>query len=155
ETFGVSPSGAWLAERVWEPDVPSALAGAFPGYLWTILDDAHFRSAGVADEAMWGSYVADDQGFAIDVFRTEQGPRYRLPFQEGESVIAYLREHATEAGDRLGTMGDDGEKFGAWPDTFEHCWGRGRWVERFFEALEANASWLSTVRPSDWLDAHP
>ena len=36
-------------------------------------------------------------------------------------------------------MGDDGEKFGAWPTTYEHCWGGGRWVERFFEALEANA----------------
>ena len=36
-------------------------------------------------------------------------------------------------------MGDDGEKFGAWPTTYEHCWGEGRWVERFFEALEANA----------------
>jgi alpha-amylase len=28
-------------------------------------------------------------------------------------------------------------------------------VERFFEAIEANADWLTTVRPSDWLDAHP
>jgi len=154
ELFGVSPRGAWLAERVWEPDVPSALAGAVPGYRWTILDDAHFRSAGVPDDRMWGPYVADDQGFAIDVFGTEQGLRYRIPFKEVETVIEYLRGNATEAGDRLGTMGDDGEKFGAWPDTFEHCWGRGRWVRRFFEALEANAAWLSTVRPSDWLEAH-
>ena len=44
-------------------------------------------------------------------------------------------------------MGDDGEKFGAWPTTWEHCWGEGRWVERFFEALEANADWLTTVDP--------
>jgi alpha-amylase len=48
-------------------------------------------------------------------------------------------------------MGDDGEKFGAWPTTWEHCWGKSRWVERFFEAIEANAGWLSTIRPSDWL----
>ena len=52
-------------------------------------------------------------------------------------------------------MGDDGEKFGAWPTTFEHCWGEGRWVERFFEALEANADWLSTVTPSQWLEREP
>jgi 4-alpha-glucanotransferase len=52
-------------------------------------------------------------------------------------------------------MGDDGEKFGAWPTTWEHCWGEGRWVEDFFEALEANAAWLATVRPSDWLASHP
>jgi len=151
-TFGTRPAGAWLPERVWEPDVPSALAAG--GYRWTLVDDAHFRAAGIPDESMWGPYVADDQGRVVTVFGTEQGLRYRIPFKEVDSVIDYLREHATEAGDRLGTMGDDGEKFGAWPDTFEHCWGGGRWVDRFFEALEANADWLATVRPSEWLAAH-
>ena len=52
-------------------------------------------------------------------------------------------------------MGDDGEKFGAWPTTWEHCWGERRWVERFFEALEANADWLTTTTPSTWLDGAP
>jgi hypothetical protein len=51
-------------------------------------------------------------------------------------------------------MGDDGEKFGAWPTTWQHCWGEGRWVDRFFEALEANADWLTTTTPSDWLADH-
>ena len=63
--------------------------------------------------------------------------------------------HATEDGDRVGMMGDDGEKFGAWPTTWEHCWGEGRWVDRFFEALEANADWLTTTTPSAWLAANP
>ena len=52
-------------------------------------------------------------------------------------------------------MGDDGEKFGAWPTTWEHCWGEGRWVDRFFEALEANADWLTTTTPTDWLADAP
>ena len=52
-------------------------------------------------------------------------------------------------------MGDDGEKFGAWPTTWAHCWGDGDWVERFFTALEANADWLTTVTPSGWLAEHP
>jgi len=148
-TFGSRPAGAWLAERVWEPDVPTSLAAA--GYGWTILDDAHLRAAAIPEDAMWGPYTTEDQGRLLRVFGTEQGLRYRIPFQDVEAVIDYLREHATEAGDRLGTMGDDGEKFGAWPTTYEHCWGKARWVERFFEALESNADWLTTVRPSDWL----
>jgi len=148
-TFGRRPSGAWLAERVWEPDVPTSLVEA--GYGWTILDDAHFRAAAIPEDAMWGPYTTEDQGSLLRVFGTEQGLRYRIPFHEVDEVIDYLREHATEAGERVGTMGDDGEKFGAWPTTYEHCWGAGRWVERFFEALESNADWLTTVRPSDWL----
>jgi alpha-amylase len=151
--FGARPNGAWLAERVWEPDLPRSLAGA--GYRFTILDDAHFRAAAIAEDAMWGPYSTDDQGHLLTVFGTEQGLRYRIPFQPVGNVIDYLRLHATEGGERVGMMGDDGEKFGAWPTTWEHCWGKGRWVEDFFDALDENASWLSTTRPSDWLAAHP
>jgi alpha-amylase len=151
-TFGPRPSGAWLAERVWEPDLPTSLVDA--GYGWTILDDSHFRAAAIPDDALWGPYTTDDQGRRLTVFGTDKGLRYRIPFHDVEEVIEYLREHATEAGDRLGTMGDDGEKFGAWPGTYEHCWGRNAWVERFFTALERNADWLTTVRPGVWLAGH-
>jgi alpha-amylase len=152
-TFGRRPSGAWLAERVWEPDVPTSLVAA--GYGWTILDDSHFRAAAIPEDEMWGPYTTEDQGRLLRVFGTEQGLRYRIPFHDVDEVIEYLREHATAAGERVGTMGDDGEKFGAWPTTYEHCWGKGRWVERFFEALESNAEWLTTMRPSDWLATNP
>jgi hypothetical protein len=150
---GRRPGGAWLAERVWEPDLPTALVSA--GYRWTILDDAHFRAAAIPEENLWGAYTTEDQGQLLTVFGTEQGLRYLIPFGEVEAVIEHLRAHATEAGERVGMMGDDGEKFGAWPTTWEHCWGRGRWVERFFEAIEANSSWLTTVTPSDWLEREP
>jgi hypothetical protein len=152
-TFGRRPTGAWLAERVWEPDVPTSLVAA--GYGWTILDDSHLRAAAIPEDEMWGPYTTEDQGRLLRVFGTEQGLRYRIPFHEVDEVIEYLDEHATEAGERVGTMGDDGEKFGAWPTTYEHCWGKGRWVERFFEALESNADWITTVRPSDWLASNP
>ncbi len=150
---GRCPRGAWLAERVWEPDLPTALVEG--GYAWTILDDNHFRAAAIPEEKLWGPYTTDDQGNLISIFGTEKGLRYRIPFGDVDDVIAHLRTHATEAGDRVGMMGDDGEKFGSWPTTWEHCWGASRWVDRFFDALEANADWLTTTTPSDWLDHHP
>ena len=150
---GRRPRGAWLAERVWEPQLPSVLADA--GYEWTILDDNHFRAAAIAEDAMWGAYVTEDQGRLLRVFGTEQGLRYRIPFGSPEDVIAHLRGNATEDGRRLGMMGDDGEKFGAWPGTYEHCWGGNQWIDRFFGLLEENASWLQTVTPSSWLDREP
>jgi hypothetical protein len=150
--FGRRPDGAWLAERVWEPDLPTSLVAA--DYRWTILDDAHFRAAAIPENDLWGPYTTEDQGHLLRVFGTEQGLRYRIPFRDVEEVIGYLHEHATEARDRVGMMGDDGEKFGAWPSTWAHCWGEGRWVERFFEALEGNADWLTTTTPSAWLAEH-
>jgi alpha-amylase len=151
--FGERPAGAWLAERVWEPDLPTSLVAA--GYDWTILDDAHFRAAAIPEEDLWGPYTTEDQGKLLRVFGTEQGLRYRIPFREPEEVIEYLREHATEDGERVGMMGDDGEKFGAWPTTWEHCWGKRRWVDRFFEMLLDNGDWLTTTTPSAWLAEHP
>jgi alpha-amylase len=150
--FGRRPQVAWLAERVWEPDLPTSLVGA--GYASTILDDAHFRAAAIPEDEMWGPYTTDDQGKLLTVFGTEQGLRYRIPFRPVEDVIAYLRAHATADGGRLGTMGDDGEKFGGWPGTWAHCWGEERWVDRFFEGLEDNADWLTTSTPSAWLAEH-
>ena len=150
DRVGQRPRGMWLAERVWEPDLPTSLAVA--GYAWTILDDNHFRAAAIPEERLWGPYTTDDQGHLLTVFGTEKGLRYRIPFGDADDVIAYLRAHATEDGERVGMMGDDGEKFGSWPTTWEHCWGANRWVDRFFDALEANSSWLTTTTPSDWLD---
>jgi alpha-amylase len=151
--FGVRPRGAWLAERVWEPSLPTALVDG--GYAWTIVDDVHLRAAAIPDEEHWGTYTTDDQGRRLTIFPTEQGLRYLIPFQPVADVIEHLRTHASADGTRLGTMGDDGEKFGAWPTTWEHCWGRGQWMEQFASALEENGDWLTTVRPSDWTAAHP
>jgi hypothetical protein len=150
--FGRRPTGAWLAERVWEPSLPYDLAAA--GYEWTCVDDSHLRAASIPEHEMWSPITTDDRGFRLAVFGTEQGLRYLIPFKPVEDLLAYLREQVTEDGRGVGMMGDDGEKFGSWPGTYEYCWSRERWVERMFEAIEA-AEWLATVTPSDWLAAHP
>jgi 4-alpha-glucanotransferase len=151
--FGARPAGAWLTERVWEPSIPSDLGRA--GYGWTVVDDEHLRGAAVPPEASWTAFTTDDQGWRISLLATEQGLRYRIPFGEVDDFISHLRQHASVEGDLIGVMGDDGEKFGAWPTTYDHCWGERAWVDRCFEALEANQDWLATVRPSDWLRDHP
>src|SRR4029079_10987625 len=123
--WGSGPGGAWRAACVGERALPTALVDG--GYQWTILDDAHFRAAAIPEEALWGPYTTDDQGKVLTVWGAEQGLRYRIPFSTVDSVIDHLRGHATEAGDRVGTMGDDGEKFGALTTTTEHCEQHG-WV---------------------------
>jgi hypothetical protein len=152
ERFGFAPAGAWLAERVWEPSLPFDLASA--GYEYTVLDDNHLRGAFVPENEMWGTYTTDDQGKMLTIFGTERGLRYRIPWRPVDELIEYMRANATAEGERVGIMGDDGEKFGAWPGTFELCWSDDGWVERCFQALAENASWLSTVTPSSWMADH-
>jgi alpha-amylase len=152
-TFGERPAGAWLAERVWEPDLPRALAAA--GYRWTILDDEHFRAAAIAEDALWGAYTTEDGGSLLTLFGTEHGLRYLIPFGEVDDVIAHLRRNATEDGRRVGVMGDDGEKFGGWPTTYELCWGERRWVDRFFSAIEAGQPASVTSDRAGWAGSTP
>ncbi len=149
---GRRPAGAWLAERVWEPDVPTSIVDA--GYRWTILDDAHFRAGAVDDSALWGAYTTEDQGRLLTVFGSDRQLRYAIPFGRVEDAIDHLLANVTAAGERLAVMGDDGEKFGSWPDTYEHCWGTDGWVERFFRALHAQRETIATVTPSGWLENH-
>ena len=52
-------------------------------------------------------------------------------------------------------MGDDCEKFGAWPNTYDHCYGPNAWVERFFAGLEAASDWLVTTPPGEWIASNP
>ena len=151
--FGTRPRGAWLAERVWEPSLAYDLAAA--GYDWTILDDNHLRAASIHEDEMWTAFTTDDRGARLTVFGTEQGLRYRVPFKPVEDLISYLAGRRTDDGRFVGMMGDDGEKFGSWPGTFEYCWSREHWVDRCFEAIEASGEWLSTVTPSGWLDSQP
>ncbi len=151
--FGVRPAGAWLAERVWEPSLAYDLAAA--GYGWTVLDDNHLRAASIPEDAMWTAFTTDDRGKRLTVFGTEQGLRYRIPFKPVEDVISYLHERRTEDGRFVGMMGDDGEKFGAWPGTYEYCWSHEHWVDRLFDAIERNSDWLATVTPSQWLERRP
>ena len=44
DTFGAKARGAWLAERVWEPQLPLPMAQA--GVQFTLLDECHFNSMG-------------------------------------------------------------------------------------------------------------
>ena len=55
ETFGTTPTGMWLAERVWEPGLPHSLVDA--GMQWTIVDDTHLLASGVSPDDLYGYYL--------------------------------------------------------------------------------------------------
>ncbi|HEX3375556.1 MAG TPA: alpha-amylase/4-alpha-glucanotransferase domain-containing protein [Candidatus Acidoferrales bacterium] len=149
--FGKRPQGAWLAERVWEPQLPTALAEA--GVDYTLVDDSHFLTAGREIPELFGYYVADDCGKTVKVIPGLQELRYLLPFGTVEDSIAFLRRSANDHPGGMASMGDDMEKFGAWPHTYEHCYRDG-WLDRFFSAIEANFEWLEMVPPGEALATH-
>ena len=149
--FGARPSGAWLAERVWEPQLPSVLAAANVAY--TLVDDMHFLAAGFEPEELFGAYIAEDRGKSVWLYPGQKALRYLVPFGKVEDVITYLRDAASVHPGGVATMGDDMEKFGVWPGTHDHCYKDG-WLSDFFAALERNSSWLNVCTPGEYLASH-
>jgi hypothetical protein len=149
--FGSRPTGAWLAERVWEPQLPSVLAEAHVAY--TLVDDMHFLAAGFELEELFGAYIAEDRGKSVWLYPGQKALRYLVPFGKVEDVITYLRDAASVHPGGVAAMGDDMEKFGVWPGTREHCYTNG-WLTDFFTALEKNSDWLNVCTPAEYLASH-
>lgn len=147
--LGAKVRGLWVPERVWEQSYARDLSEA--GMEYTILDDCHFRSADLSDEQLTRHYLTEDDGRTLTVFPGSERLRYLLPFGTIEEIASYFAQYAEREDQAILVHGDDGEKFGTWPDTFAHVY-HDRWLHRFFEMLSENADWIETTTPSDMLD---
>jgi hypothetical protein len=147
---GVRPLGIWLTERVWEPSIPSLLAGT--GIAWSVVDDLHLLQAGVPPGETCRPWITEDGGSKLVLLGSSKALRYAIPFGGIDDVLGLLRRMEQD-GVPLAFYGDDGEKFGVWPGTHDLCWGDG-WLDRFFDGIE-KADWLETLTPSEAISAIP
>jgi hypothetical protein len=148
--FGIRPQGAWLTERVWRQDLVRPLAES--GMRYIILDDTHFIAAGVEPEDLHGTRITEDLGVTIHLVPSLKRLRYTIPFRDVEETIGFLHEGLGRP-DALFAAGDDAEKFGIWPGTYDLCYTRG-WLERFFQAIEHSGEWLETTTLSRFMAVH-
>lgn len=149
--FDVTPRGAWLAERVWEPRLARTLAEA--GVEYTVMDENHFTQAGLPHERLGGLVLTEEEGYGVKLFPASESLRYTIPFKEPEETIHVLEE-AYRQGWHVITYADDGEKFGLWPHTADWVYTRG-WLDRFFTTLEQQGDWLQTQTLGAVVDAQP
>ncbi len=154
QRFGYEPSGMWLAERVWEPQLPTPMARA--GVRYTVLDDTHFFMAGLRSDQLYGYYMTEDQGHPVAVFPNPQVMRELIPWKPVRRIEAEFRRLYEEAqgSPRLVVLADDGEKFGSWPNTYDPLWRQGVF-EHFLNMLEKNQEWLETVQLGEWMRRYP
>lgn len=147
--FETSVRGMWVPERVWEQSFTGDLTAA--GVRYTILDDYHFKCGGLSSEQLHGYYLTEDEGRLLSVFPGSETLRYQIPFRDPYETIEYLRGIAGEHDNPVVVFGDDGEKFGSWPETFKHVYEDG-WLHRFLQALRENESWLQVTTPGETID---
>ncbi len=149
QLFDYEPKGMWLAERIWEPDLPSTLADA--GMQYTVIDDTHFKYAGLDDEDLTGYFVSENLGKKVNLFPINKQLRYTIPFQDPQHTLDELKKMASEDGQNIIVFADDGEKFGVWPGTYTHVF-ENNWLEDFFNAIESNLDWIEMLHFSEALE---
>ncbi len=133
DLFDVRPAGLWLAERVWEPTLPTSLNKA--GVEYVLVDDFHFIKAGLTREELGGYYITEDRGRSVKVFPGSEALRYLIPFRTVPELKAHLQGLGGELkGGNAAIYGDDGEKFGVWPGTHKLVF-KDNWLKRFFQMI--------------------
>ncbi len=148
--LGASVRGIWTPERVWEQSYVRDLAEA--GIEYTILDDSHFKNAGVPESALWKHYLTEDEGKTLCIFPGSEPLRYLIPFRPIEETLEYFARQSELHPGAVLVHGDDGEKFGNWPETYGTVFGE-RWLHRFFQMLSENADWVRSTTPGETIDA--
>ena len=150
--MGATIRGFWVPERVWEPSFARDLVDA--GIEYTVLDDFHFKCAGLTDSQLTGHLLTEDEGRLLSVFPGSERLRYLIPFAPPQATIEYLAKLAEEHPDAIAVFGDDGEKFGTWPETKKHVYDNG-WLAQFFDALMQNQQWIQVTTLAEAFDNVP
>ena len=138
--MGMTPKGMWLAERVWEPHLPKYLVEA--GVEYTVIDDYHFKKAGLREEDLYGYYLTEEEGKVLKVFPGNETLRYIIPFHPPEETLEYLSK--LKGSSQAAILADDGEKFGIWPYTYHSVYEEG-WLERLFQLIGDHLDWIEPI----------
>jgi alpha-amylase len=150
--LGATVRGLWVPERVWEQSFTRDLVDA--GIEYTVLDDFHFKSAGLIESQLSGHLLTEDEGHVLSIFPGSERLRYTIPFGAPQETIDYLGQIAAEHPNAVVVFGDDGEKFGTWPETKKHVYDDG-WLVRFFDALVQNQDWVQVTTLAEAFDNVP
>ncbi|NVM36956.1 MAG: DUF1925 domain-containing protein [Candidatus Lokiarchaeota archaeon] len=160
--FGLDVKGAWLSERVWEPNYPSFLNDV--GLKYVIVDDNHFRSTGITEEGTLYSYITEDEGKTLRIFPINEELRYLTPWKPTYLSVDYLRKMADNEGNRMALLISDAEKMGVWGTTHQICYIEGQghqdgdngkpFIPSFFEQIRNN-KWINSLTLSEYMEKYP
>ena len=152
DRFHRTPRGMWLAERGWDPSLPSLLRKA--GMEYTLLDEHAFALAGYSPGDLTDSFITDHLGNTLTIFPIARELRDAFRRTDPEGVMALLRDRHDRDPQSLAVIADDGEKSSLGPHSPEKTDGSAGWLEEFFTLVE-EADWVETTTFESYIDDRP
>ncbi|MBC7195580.1 MAG: DUF1925 domain-containing protein, partial [Caldisericia bacterium] len=119
-------------ERVWEMDLPKYIYKG--GIEYTLIDDFAFKKMGFKEEDLTYYYITENEGFTTKIFPILKNLRYLIPFRDTKEFIDYINSFSSDS--IIFTYGDDGEKFGLWPNTYDYVYKEG-YLDKFLSILNS------------------
>lgn len=135
DIFGFTPQGMWLPERVWSADIPATVYDA--GLKYTMIDEHHISSK----RPVKGYYNSENEGRTCGVFAISGDLREMFLHKTPQNLIDFLLSHTSENDQDVLVHMDNGEKFGAFPQSDANL----EWLRQFFELLQINKTSIKTT----------
>lgn len=139
DVFGFSPLGMLLPERVWSADIPGTIYDS--GLKYTLIDECR-----ISKHLIKGYYNSETEGRTCGVFAISRDLREMFLQKSPEKVIDFLLSHCSENEQDVLVHLDNGEKYGAFPDSRVNL----VWLQQFFELLQVNRSCIKTSTFMDY-----
>ena len=160
DNYGLKTSGAWLAERVWEPSLAGTLHDA--GIEFIMIDDNHIRNAGYTEQDTFFTFITEDQGKDIIVVPINEQIRYLTPWKPIEKTKEFLEQKYDVSAKQIMVSFDDAEKMGVWTvddhPSYNICYESGYsgkpWIDEYF-TLASSTSWLENGHIVDYVHNIP
>ncbi|MFP4636962.1 MAG: alpha-amylase/4-alpha-glucanotransferase domain-containing protein [Spirochaetaceae bacterium] len=145
--FGKRPRGLWVTQEVWDPMMPSLLKTS--GIDYTFLSDYQFDAGGLTGTPLYSPCITEDEGKMVIVFPISSGLRRACRRNDLDGIRRLLEDAAAENEDRVQVLMCHGEDLRS--NTSSQAPFDDEWLRTFFELLEQESSWISTVTPSRYL----
>ena len=135
KSFGYQPTGAWLAQSVWEGRLAKVLAKG--GIEYIILDDSLFIGAKISPKDICGYYVTESEGETLKVF--PNSATLACLFQSGPiaEALQSLKNVAQDFSEPVSIFIDSSSQ----PN-----------VKEILESFKENESFFNFIAPFEYLE---
>ncbi|MBU0686447.1 MAG: DUF1926 domain-containing protein [Candidatus Margulisbacteria bacterium] len=135
--FKVSPTGAWLAEQVYAPEIIEDLE--LQGIEYILLDDFHFQKSQIEAESLFNPFILDRFGHLLKALAIHSFLKQLLPAQPPDKAVLLLKKLSSLGGERVAVVTIDNEI-------------EEQYLSKLFGLIEANLTWISSLRPADYFE---